>query len=163
MTRKEAIEILKNYNKGFTGYAGNLQEAIDIAINSLEVDEAYQLEYERTTKQQDGRQALLNLLSKEPIEVLQTAFLYAKNYTQYGANVVEQWQTAVQQSANLQRAHQKGYYEAMACINSTPTINLDELKEIKDEINRKINTEWSFKAVMAILDKKISELEKQNG
>lgn len=46
MTRKVAIEILKNYNKGFTGYAGNFQEAIDFAINSLEVDEAYQLEYE---------------------------------------------------------------------------------------------------------------------
>lgn len=61
----------------------------------------------------DDREVILKLLSEEPIEVLQTAFLYSKNYIDYGVNVVEQWQTATQQSANLQRAYMKGYKEAL--------------------------------------------------
>lgn len=29
------IEVLKSYNHGFTGYAGNLQDSIDVAIDTM--------------------------------------------------------------------------------------------------------------------------------
>lgn len=38
MTRKEAIKILKSYDNGFTGYTGDFQKVVDIAIASLETD-----------------------------------------------------------------------------------------------------------------------------
>lgn len=48
MTRKEAIEILKAYPLVIKDQQA-IQEAIEIAISSLETDEAYQLEYEKPT------------------------------------------------------------------------------------------------------------------
>ena len=35
MTIDDHIEALKSYNHGFTGYAGNLQDSIDIAIDIM--------------------------------------------------------------------------------------------------------------------------------
>ena len=53
MTRKEAIELLKEYlyvGEDTQEFWTPFDKAINFAINSLETDEAYQLEYERTTK-----------------------------------------------------------------------------------------------------------------
>ena len=56
MTRKEAIEVLKGLLD--CSYVDSFEpeenEALQIAISSLETDEAYQLEYERTTKNDLG-------------------------------------------------------------------------------------------------------------
>ena len=49
MTRKEAIGLLSGLM-----FKGKLKEALEMAIASLETDEAYQLEYERTTKNDLG-------------------------------------------------------------------------------------------------------------
>lgn len=57
MTRKVAIEILKElwrYEKSDKYTDEEIREAISVAISSLETDEAYQLEYERTTKNDLG-------------------------------------------------------------------------------------------------------------
>lgn len=55
MTREEAIEIFKNMLDAWDNYytiaqSDKKREAVWLAISSLETDEAYQLEYERTTK-----------------------------------------------------------------------------------------------------------------
>ena len=49
MSRKEAIEILK-YQHNYGQMEQSVHDALGLAIASLETDEAYQLEYERTTK-----------------------------------------------------------------------------------------------------------------
>ena len=60
MSRTEAIEILNDlagYEKTIDliqNYSVSVQDALHIAIASLETDEAYQLEYERTTKNDLG-------------------------------------------------------------------------------------------------------------
>lgn len=35
MTIEKHIEVLSSYNYGFTGYAGNLQDSIDVAIDTM--------------------------------------------------------------------------------------------------------------------------------
>ena len=35
MTIDEHIEVLKSYHNGFTGWAGNLQDSIDVAVNIM--------------------------------------------------------------------------------------------------------------------------------
>lgn len=47
MTRKEAIKMLKSKLDGHTDTSYEWCECVRIAINSLEIDERYELEYER--------------------------------------------------------------------------------------------------------------------
>ena len=55
ITRSEALKELKEYEEGLDmEYATPFDKAILFAISSLETDEAYQLEYERTTKNDLG-------------------------------------------------------------------------------------------------------------
>ena len=42
------------------------------------------------------------------------AYLYAKNSIEHGVDVLEKWDTAVRNSANLEKAYQKGFYEGLA-------------------------------------------------
>jgi O6-methylguanine-DNA--protein-cysteine methyltransferase len=35
MSIDDHIEVLKSYHHGFTGYAGNLQDSIDVAIDTM--------------------------------------------------------------------------------------------------------------------------------
>lgn len=50
MNRKEAIEVLKDIVSKPMLYSNHIIGACRVALASLETDEAYQLEYERTTK-----------------------------------------------------------------------------------------------------------------
>lgn len=56
MTRNEAILILRNkiwyYINGISEY----EEALKIAINSLEIDEEYNLQYEQSERRQNEQQ-----------------------------------------------------------------------------------------------------------
>lgn len=61
----------------------------------------------------DKKQIMLDELSKEPEMVLETAYLYAKTFTTYGENVTKAWNTAIQQTAILERAYEKGYADAL--------------------------------------------------
>ena len=56
---------------------------------------------------------LINELSKMPPMVIATAYLHAINYTLYGEDVTEKWETATQQVAALEKAYRKGYYDAL--------------------------------------------------
>lgn len=64
MTRKEAIEVLKDlWRYEHSEFSEkDIRKALDIAINSLEIDERYELEYEQTEPCEDAisRQALIN-------------------------------------------------------------------------------------------------------
>ena len=59
------------------------------------------------------KETLLKSLSNEPIAVIQTAYLYAQNLHLYGVDVTKEWLTATVQSANLEQAHRKGFYDAL--------------------------------------------------
>lgn len=56
---------------------------------------------------------LINELSKMPPMVIATAYLHAINYTLYGEDVTEKWVTATQNASALDKAYNKGYYDAL--------------------------------------------------
>lgn len=60
---------------------------------------------------------LIDKLSKMPPMVIETAYLYAINYTKYGVDVTKDWLTASQNACNLNRAYRDGYYAAMENAN----------------------------------------------
>lgn len=66
---------------------------------------------------------LIDELSKMPPKVIATAYLHAINYTLYGVDVTEKWETATQNAAALDIAYRKGYYDA-----------LQRLKESEDKV-----------------------------
>jgi len=59
----------------------------------------------------EQRLDILNRLSTLDIKTLQIAYVYAKNYVEYGTDVTEKWATACENIAYLERAHHKGYCE----------------------------------------------------
>lgn len=62
------------------------------------------------------RKLIIEELSKQPTMVLSTALVYAKHMADYGISVVDQWLTAVQQSAAMEAAQRAGYEKAMEKI-----------------------------------------------
>lgn len=60
----------------------------------------------------NGKQQLLDKLSEESIMVLETAYVYAKNYVLYGADITKPWATAVQQASALEQVRIKAFKEA---------------------------------------------------
>ena len=58
------------------------------------------------------RQQLLDKLSEESTMVLETAYVYAKNYVLYGADITKLWTTAVQQAAILEQVRVKAFTDA---------------------------------------------------
>lgn len=67
----------------------------------------------KTDTENTRKQALIDLLKDMPIQTLQIAYLYAKNYTEYGEDVTKTWVTATQNAAALEKAYRKGYYDAL--------------------------------------------------
>ena len=63
----------------------------------------------RTTK----KEALLEELAKEDLQVLSLTYIYAKNLHMYGEDVTKAVSSATQNVAMLSKAYQKGYYDAM--------------------------------------------------
>lgn len=62
---------------------------------------------------------LIDELSKMPPMVIATAYLHAINYTRYGEDVTEKWVTATQQAAVLEKAYNKGYYDALQRLSES--------------------------------------------
>lgn len=58
------------------------------------------------------RRQLLDKLSEESIMVLETAYVYAKNYVLYGGDITKSWTTAVQQAAILEQVRVKAFTDA---------------------------------------------------
>ena len=59
------------------------------------------------------KQILIDELAKMPPIVIETAYLYALNYTSYGEDITEKWVTATQNASALEKAYRKGYYDAL--------------------------------------------------
>ena len=67
---------------------------------------------EKQMQEYESKQ-LIDELSKMPPKVIATAYLHAINYTLYGEDVTEKWVTAIQNTSALEKAYQKGYYDAL--------------------------------------------------
>ena len=61
----------------------------------------------------NSEKQLIDELSKMALMVIETAYLHALNYTLYGVDVTEKWVTATQNASALEKAHRKGYYDAL--------------------------------------------------
>lgn len=59
------------------------------------------------------KEALLEELAKEDLQVLSLAYMYAKNLHMYGEDVTKAIYSATQNTAMLNKAYQRGYYDAM--------------------------------------------------
>lgn len=59
------------------------------------------------------KETLLEELAKEDLQVLTLAYMYAKNLHMYGEDVTKASCSAIQNVAMLEKAYQKGYYDAM--------------------------------------------------
>lgn len=81
----------------------------------------------KPTDENKKKEALIELLKEEPIDVLSLAYVYAKNVHLYGVDVTKAWETATHQSAALQEAAARGYIEGQ----KTHVIELEE-----ERINR---------------------------
>lgn len=60
----------------------------------------------------NARRQLLDKLSEESTMVLETAYVYAKTYVLYGADITKPWTTAVQQASILERVKVKAFTDA---------------------------------------------------
>lgn len=124
------------------------------------------------TKENKDKQELLDLLSKEPIIVISTAYVYAKNYIKYGEDITKAWTTAVQQASILEEVRQDTWKEAYDSFKKDykrrlKTEIITILKEIKDEANKIRPTIYNCASFAQgiitynkLIQDKIDELEK---
>ena len=66
---------------------------------------------------------LINELSKMSPMVIATAYIHAISYTRYGVDVTEKWVTATQNVAVLEKAYNKGYYDALQRLSESEESN----------------------------------------
>ena len=59
------------------------------------------------------KKALIDLMKDLPLQTLQIAYLYARNYSEYGEDVTKTLATVAQNAAALEKAYRKGYYEGL--------------------------------------------------
>jgi len=57
------------------------------------------------------KQAILDLMKDMPLQLLQVAYSYAKNYVELGVDITKTWDTATRNADALEKAYKKGYYE----------------------------------------------------
>lgn len=57
--------------------------------------------------------AYLRELAKESPLVVSQALMYAKNLDRFSVDVSQKWMTVVEQSAALEEAYRRGYYEGL--------------------------------------------------
>ena len=80
------------------------------------------------------RDVLLKELETAPDDVLALAYLHSLNYTMFGVDITEKWETATQNMAQMQKAYEKGYRDA--CKMQSYLENRDALKaDIEKMIN----------------------------
>lgn len=79
------------------------------------------------------KQALLRELEKEDVAVLGLAYQYAHNMYEYGVDITEKWNTVVENTANLEKAYQKGYHEGLTTAKTWNKANENTSKACTDE------------------------------
>lgn len=126
------------------------------------------------TKNDDNdKQVLLDSLSKEPLMVISTAYVYAKNYVNYGEDITKVWTTAVQQAYILEKVEHKARIEAydsfkkeyearlqadMEAIFTELKNEMNSLKECEQQIYGKEN--WNFvRKCQDVIQQKIDALK----
>lgn len=124
-------------------------------------------------KKADVKQQLLDKLSEEPLMVLSTAYVYAKNYVIYGEDITKAWTTAVQQASILEQVKIKAQTEAYDSfkkdyenrLKTEMAAMLDKIKAEIEALEEGITSyhndrPWIFKdEVLAIIDKYKGESE----
>lgn len=110
-------------------------------------------EKEKQTPEDYKRKIMMYKLSEMPYEVIATAYLYAVNYIAYGEDVTKEWPTVIQQTQALEKAYQKGYYDAWKerirndnCISDVLTVSFDS--GIKDEAALCVSRKQGDKIIM---------------
>ena len=86
------------------------------------------------------KQAMLDELSKESAQVLEVAYIYAKNYVLYGIDVTKAWNTATEQSDILARVKMDSFYEGYRKgqvpkwnpVKTRPLTNAEELDMLEN-------------------------------
>lgn len=63
--------------------------------------------------QEYNTKQIIDKLSKMSPMIIATAYLQAVNLVEYGEDVTQEWVTAVQNTSALEKAYQKGYYDAL--------------------------------------------------
>ena len=66
------------------------------------------------TMREKNYAAMVEEMKQFDQQTLNLAYLYARSLITYGVDVTEKWDTAVQQTANLEKAYRKGFYEGIA-------------------------------------------------
>ena len=93
MSIDEHIEVLKSYSHGFTGYAGNLQNSINVAIDTMHKYQMFQTKYVERLKA-DLKAILVELqLEIEELDVSDVVPEYqdgAEETKEYIANMIEE-------------------------------------------------------------------------
>ena len=96
-----------------------------------------------------NKDAIIEEMKNTDDMALVSAYLYAVNALRYGVDVLEKWDTAVRNHANLEKAHAKGYYEG-----------LEELREVKTDIEEyRREHNCSCSDCLDIIDKHINGKE----
>lgn len=83
----------------------------------------------------EKKEELLKELEKENLQVLMTAYMYAKGLNMYGEDVTRKILTATENTAMLDKAYQKGYYDAMEKVYK----NTDTAEHLKVNIAYSLN------------------------
>lgn len=90
-------------------YGGN---SVVMRKSACTMQKVESMSKEKQIQEYENKQ-LIDELSKMPPIVIATAYLHAINYTLYGEDVTKAWVTATQQSCVLEKAYNKGYYDAL--------------------------------------------------
>jgi hypothetical protein len=90
--------------------------------------------------------------------VIETAYIYALNYTLYGEDVTRNWVTATQNSAALEKAYRDGYYDGLrAQASGSGFLSKSEDKYFKDRLPKlpysSCQTLKDVREILDILDK----------
>ena len=111
MTREEAKTIILKHQFAFASMPDDVIEAINHLVKEERCED---IDYDNQVIVKDHctKQKILNQLSEEPLMVLSTAYLYAKNYVKYGCDVTKAWSTVVEQASILERVKTDTYAEA---------------------------------------------------
>jgi len=102
------------------------------------------------TTNDDVKQELLDLLAKEPQMVLSTAYVYAKNYVQYGEDITKARINTAQQLSVLQEVRQKAWAVAYDDFKA-------DYEDLKKDYENRLKAEKV--AMLEELKKEIEELD----
>ena len=108
------------------------REHNDTLLEVLDILDKHKIEVKKAMDD-NVKQQLVDKLLEEPPMILSTAYVYAKNYVEYGEDITKAWTTAVQQESVLQKVRQKTWsaafddfkdcYKARLMIDITSVLN----------------------------------------